>query len=303
MQRISSLALTVALLSTVAVVSSAAFAANGPVAVEPAATPFTIGTYKAFVLRDAQFVTANDGMLYGADASTDEVGKVLKAAGAPTDSITLGVDVLLVEIGQRRVLLDTGLGPQAKGVLLQSLAKTGVSPDAITDILITHSHGDHIGGLLGPDGATAFAKATVRMASAEWTYLQGQKEMAALVKAVTTQVQTFEPGAQPVPGITAVPINGHTPGHMAYEIVSGHAKLLDIGDSAHSSILSLAKPTWTMQFDGDKAVAKASRIKLLHDLAMSHEQIFAPHFPYPGVGTVAGSGDHFTWRPTLKAAP
>ncbi len=85
-----------------------------------------------------------------------------------------------------------------------------------------------------------------------------------------------------------------------HEIKSGKARLLDIGDTAHSSIISLMKPDWTMGFDGDAAVAKSNRRAVLTRLSSSHETIFAPHFPFPGVGRIAKDGDHFQWQPTLK---
>lgn len=276
----------------------------GPAAVPPAATPFHVGKLSLASVSDARFDMPNDGKVFGVDAGPAAVTDVLKAAHAPTDTISLSVDALLVHDGARTVLIDTGLGPKAGGALIASLKLAGVTPDQVTDVLITHVHGDHIGGLLTADGQPAFPKAKVRMASADWTFLQSQADMAALVKAIAPQVAAFEPGAQVTPSITAVAIPGHTPGHVGYQIVSGNARLLDIGDTAHSSIISLAKPDWTMGFDSDAAVAKASRRETLTELAKDHEMIFAPHFPYPGVGTIAASGDGFTWLPAdLKAAP
>jgi glyoxylase-like metal-dependent hydrolase (beta-lactamase superfamily II) len=268
--------------------------------VAPAATKFNIGKLSAFALHDADFVAANDGSVFGADGTTDEVGKVLKAAGAPPEGITLSVTALLVKVKGHVVLIDTGLGPKAHGVLIQSLKKAGVSAGDVTDVLITHSHGDHVGGLATAENTPAFPKAKVRMSNAEWVFMQSQGDIAPLVKIITAQVQTFEPGAVVVPGITAVAIKGHTPGHMAYEIVNGDDRILDIGDSAHSSIISLIRPDWAMGFDGDRAVAKASREKLLSDLSKSHEKVFSPHFPYPGVGTIESEGIHYRWQPTLK---
>lgn len=96
-------------------------------------------------------------------------------------------------------------------------------------------------------------------------------------------VEAFEPGAAVTPSITSVSIKGHTAGHVGYRIVSGSDRLLDIGDAAHSSIVSLAKPDWTMGFDADHEAAKASRRETLGELAKSRELIFAPHFPYPGI--------------------
>jgi glyoxylase-like metal-dependent hydrolase (beta-lactamase superfamily II) len=275
-------------------------ATTGPIAVEPAATKFNIGKLTAFALHDADIAVANDGSVFGVDGSTDDVAKVLRAAGAPPDVITLSVDALLVKVKDHVVLIDSGLGPKAHGVLSQSLKKAGVSADDISDVLITHVHGDHVGGLAAADGTPAFPKAKVRMSNAEWVFMQSQSDLAPLVKTISAQVQTFEPGTVVAPGITAVAIKGHTPGHMGYEIVNGDDRLLDIGDSAHSSIVSLVRPDWAMGFDSDRAVAKASREKLLSDLSKSHEKVFSPHFPYPGVGTVESEGVHYRWQPTLK---
>jgi len=276
-------------------VTASAQEAFGPQAAPAAAHSFSVGTLKVTALRDAQFVAANDGKTFGVDAGPAAVSEVLRAAHAPTDRITLSVNVLLVPIGQRVLLLDSGLGPKLHGGLLASLRQAGVSPDAVTDILITHTHPDHVGGLLDANGALAFPKATIRMANAEWAWLQ-QQGSAELVKAISAHVQAFEPGAELAPGVKSLAIKGHTPGHVGYEIVSGQARLLDIGDLAHSSIVSLAKPSWTVAFDSDAAAAKSTRMTMLSQLAKDHELVFAPHFPYPGVGHVVMAGDAFAWQ-------
>jgi glyoxylase-like metal-dependent hydrolase (beta-lactamase superfamily II) len=291
---------SVILAASILTAAAGVAATTGPIATPPAATKFSIGKLTAFALHDADFAAANDGSVFAVDGTTDEVAKVLKTAGMPPDVIPLSVNALLVKVKDHVVLLDTGLGPKAKGVLMQSLKKAGVSAREITDVLITHVHGDHVGGLATADGAPAFPKAKVRMSSAEWVFMQGQADLAPLVKTISAQVQTFEPGTEVAPGITAIAIKGHTPGHMGYEIVSGGDRILDIGDSAHSSIISLIRPDWAMGFDSDRAVGKASREKLLSDLSKSHERVFSPHFPYPGVGTVESEGIHYRWQPTLK---
>lgn len=284
-------------LLTASVAGNAFAADTGPIAAEPAAQTFTVGSLKVTALRDAQFVAANDGKLFGVGIGPDAVAKVLKAAGQPTDRVTLGVDALLVQSAGQNILIDTGLGPSVHGVLMASLAKANVKPEDISDVLITHVHGDHIGGLVTADGAVAFTNATIRISAPDWAWLQTQPKMAALVTAITPKVKTFAPGDNVAPGITSVPIKGHTPGHVGYQIVSGKKRILDFGDTAHSSIVSLAEPDWSMGFDNDQDEGKVSRKQELAKLAKDHELIFAPHFPFPGVGRIVAEGNHFAWKP------
>lgn len=268
------------------------------VAVAPAAHPLRLGSLDLTVLHDSEIFVPNDGKTFGIDAQPGEVTAVLRAAAAPTTKITLSVNVLMVRTGAHIVLLDTGIGAADHGVLLASLKLTGVTAQAVTDVLITHSHGDHVGGLLDAQGHLAFPQATIHMATAEWAWLQGQGP-ANLVTAITAHIATFTPGATVVPGIRSRALEGHTPGHVAYEISSGAQQLLDIGDLAHSSIVSLAKPQWTMGFDTDQTLAKATRIKTLAALARSHELIYAPHFAFPGLGHIVAAGTGFKWDPAL----
>jgi glyoxylase-like metal-dependent hydrolase (beta-lactamase superfamily II) len=266
------------------------------VAVAPAAHPFRLGKLDLTVLHDCELVVPNDGKTFGIDAKPGAVTAVLRAASAPTTTITLSVNVLMVRSGEHIALLDTGVGAANRGSLLASLKLAGVTPQAVTDVLLTHSHGDHSGGLLDAKGQLAFPQARIRMTSAEWEWLKRQGP-AILIAAITSHVETFVPGALIVPGIRARALEGHTPGHVAYEISSGEAQLLDIGDLAHSSIVSLAKPEWTMGFDTDQTIAKATRVKTLAALANSHELIYAPHFPYPGLGHIAAAAAGFKWDP------
>ena len=272
--------------------------AFGPVSVPPAAQAFRVGTVQLWALHDAQYVVPNDAKTFGVDAGAAAVGDVLRAAGVPTDRITLSVNALLVRAAGRVLLLDTGLGTKAQGGLLASLGAAGVLPSAVTDVLITHSHGDHVGGLLDLNGHPAFPNATIWVAGAEWAWMQKQGA-AELVAGITVHVQTFEPGAQIAPGIKSVALGGHTPGHVGYEIGTGPTRLLDIGDLAHSSHVSLARPQWTMGFDNDAVLAKTTRMKTLAALAKDNELVFAPHFPFPGVGHVAVHGDAFEWKAGL----
>ncbi|MBY2919721.1 MBL fold metallo-hydrolase [Rhizobium leguminosarum] len=264
---------------------------------QPDTKAFKIGSLDVVALHDAQFVLPNDIKIFGIGHTPEEVGEILKAAGAPTDTVTLSVDALLVREPKRVVLIDTGVG----GALQQSLDQAGTKPEEITDVLITHSHPDHMGGLV-KDGKLAFPEATIRMSAAEWAFAKKNTQLAEIVKVINSHVKTFKPGAKIGPNITSVGLKGHTPGHVGYQIASGKAMLFDIGDTVHSSIISLVKPEWAVGFDNDEKGGEKNRIDTLKKLAKSNELVFTPHFPFPGVGHIQADGDHFKWEASVPEA-
>lgn len=275
--------------------------AQGLVATGPGAKSVKLGAIAISVLRDGGLAIPNDGSVFGLNANPAAVAKTLREAGAPTDKIRLDIDTLLIRMGRRLVLVDAGYGPAGHGVVRESLALVGVSPDDITDILITHAHPDHVGGLVDAQGRSAFPKAAIRMSAKEWAFMKSEADARAIVAAVGAQVRTFEPGRPVLPGILPLALPGHTPGQVGYEITSQGHKLVDIGDTVHSSIVSLAKPDWTIAWDSDKQEGVRTRRQELRRLAATHELMFAPHFPFPGVGRIEQAGEGFRFKPELPA--
>ncbi|MEO7715538.1 MAG: MBL fold metallo-hydrolase [Capsulimonas sp.] len=265
-----------------------------------AAQPFQVGKLQVTTLHDKQNLMPNDGKVIGVDVGPAAVSKVLASKGKPTDKLLLSVDALAIKTGKGYGLIDTGLGPKAKGSLPESMALAHISPASVTDVLITHSHGDHIGGLVNADGGYAFPNAKVRMSAKEWTELQGRQGSEDVVKAIGSHVVTFTPGKAILPGITPVALYGHTQGSVGYLIVSGKSSLMDIGDTAHSSVISLERPEWRIKYDENSPEAIGVRKATLKKLAAGHTLVFAPHFPYPGVGRIAKDGVGYQWKPSLR---
>jgi glyoxylase-like metal-dependent hydrolase (beta-lactamase superfamily II) len=251
----------------------------------------------------------NDNKVFGVGLMPEDVAAVLSANNVATDKLPLSIQPLLVKTADKLLLFDTGAGGNfgpGSGKLLALFTAAGVDPATVTDVFISHAHGDHIGGLVNAQGGLAFPNAAIHISNPEWTFLSGlkdeqAKEMglpnhAALVALVKPKIVGFTPGAELVPGVvTAVEIKGHTPGHSGYKITSGAGSLLYVADSMHHYIISVQKPEWTNAFDGDNKVATASRVALVKELAASGQRVFAVHFPFPGVGHMEKKGEGAVW--------
>ena len=272
---------------------------------------FKIGSYSAFALKDGDIQEPNDGKSFVVGEPPTEVAAVLEAGGAPGDHFEFSIQPLLVRAGHRVLLFDAGAGTNfgaIAGKLTQSMAAAGVDTASVTDIFISHAHGDHVGGLVNSAGKLTFPNASVHLSAPEWQWLSsmdpkdakniGLQDQAGLVAAIRPKVVSFQPGSVLVPGVVAaVEIKGHTPGHSAFQIGTGTNTILYIGDTMHSYVVSVRKPLWHVTFDNDQQVGAASRSAFIARVALSGQRIYVVHFPFPGIGKIVQEKGGYTWAP------
>ncbi|PSN18234.1 MBL fold metallo-hydrolase [filamentous cyanobacterium CCP5] len=279
---------------------------------------FTLGDFKAMVINDGTLTFPVSFFVPNADPAA--ASAALENHFLATDNLSAYVNALYLETDDHRVLVDTGAGNTfgpTVGYLVQNLEAAGISADSIDTILLTHAHADHIGGLLNDAGELAFKNAEYYISEPEWDFWQAptvtmpnslldQETQATLVgvakerlTAIADRTTRFALGAEIVPGITAVPSVGHTPGQVSYLITSGEDSLLATGDVFFSDPLNLEHPNWEVVFDTDPKQGIETRKQLLEAIADSRRLVMVPHMPFPGLGHVGSQGEAYGWEPIL----
>lgn len=239
----------------------------------------------------------------------------LLAAGFLRNPIEASINAFLIALPDRLVLVDTGsgelFGPGNGGKLLSNLAAAGYRPEQITDILITHVHTDHSGGLVH-EGKIVFPNATVHVGKPDVDFFLNPANSARsgydrkyFDEAIKTlkpyvdagKVAAFSNTTEVVPGITATLHPGHTPGSAFYTLTSQGERITFIGDIIHVASVQFPDPSVTIVYDVDPKAAEATREHAFSEFAGDRELVAAPHLPFPGVGHVRRAGKGYEWAP------
>ena len=273
-----------------------------------------IGQFEITALSDG-FLGLDTKMLQ--NASETEINSLLARMFVGIPKMETALNAYLINTGSKLVLVDAGaakaFGPTL-GNIMQNLKASGYDPAQIDAVVITHMHADHIAGLLDGANKPAFPKALIYVAQAENDFWLSATE----AKKAPVHVQKFFQISQDVarpyiasgrwktfgndhlftPGIKAVLIPGHTPGHAAIEVLSNAESLLIIGDMVHSMAVQFSRPDVTFVFDIDSKQAVSTRQVIFKGAAESKTFVAGMHLPFPGVGRIRADGNNiYTWVP------
>jgi len=258
---------------------------------------FKLGSFDVTTLLAGSSLAETPQEIFGLNASPEEFAAISTENFIPADRTQFFFNPTLVNTGAELVLFDTGLS--AEGTLA-ALTAAGYSPEMVTMVVLTHMHGDHIGGLMGADGATpTFANARYVTGAVEHNYWSGaaNEGFDKNVRPLNDKMTFLDDGASPVSGITAVAAFGHSPGHMVYQVESDGQRLMVTADTANHFVWSLQKPDWEVVFDADKAAAAAARRAVFGQIAADRIPFIGYHMPFPGLGYVEAQGDGFRYIP------
>ena len=231
----------------------------------------------------------------------------LLAGEARVSPPVVSINTFLIRHGGRTIMVDCGsgdiMGPTC-GRLPELLDRLGVAPEAVTDVLLTHVHPDHSNGLTDPaTGRKLFPEATVHVHQAEITHWFDDAQKARATErqkrvyfdAGRTQlrpyladgtVRAFEREHEVLPGITAVPSPGHTPGHCCYVLRSGGEAMIVWGDTVHVPEVQLGDPDVGMIFDTDSPAAAVSRRRILQRCVDEDLLVAGMHIHFPGFARI-----------------
>ena len=305
--------------ATALAVSSPVFAAT-PLAGKQIASwyRYKVGSFEVTVVSDG----GNTNPLspaYVANAPKEAVNASLAASYMPPDKVTHTYTPVVINTGSKLVAIDTGLGlgmyQQSKGAVGQyhsNLAAAGIDRSAVDVVIISHFHGDHINGLVGPENKPAFPNAEVMVPAAEWDFWADEKNTPRLPEVARPQmgnvkrvfgvlgnkVTRYDAGKELVPGITSVASPGHTPGHTSHIVASGSDKVLVQADVTAGAVsLFLRNPGWHFLFDTEAQVAEQTRRKIYDMAATDKMMVQGYHFSFPSCGYIEKAGDGYRWVP------
>src|SRR5246127_1086730 len=281
---------------------------------------FKIGDFQATVISDG-YGPIRVGPILAMNVSEAELAPVLKA-NFMQPVIQVTNNILAVDTGRERILVDTGfgekLGPSFGSFprLEANLRRAGIAPESIDLVVSSHGHLDHIGGFVTKSGALAFPKAQFALVDTEWNYWTGSRyenevESSLMpdpfkkgtigaarenLPPIADRSRFVKQGGEITSGVHYIAAPGHSPSHASILFTSGKEQFMHMGDIAHNPVTSLQHPDWTPIFDYEPTQAIKLRKAILDRVATDGVMAMGYHFPFPAIGHVVRHGAAYHWE-------
>jgi glyoxylase-like metal-dependent hydrolase (beta-lactamase superfamily II) len=282
--------------------------------------PFRVGSQEGWALHDG-FLWGEPVQQYAVGVPDAEIAALFGPYFLNPQRIQLSMSPMLFRWGAEFVLIDTGIGSivgEPTGLLERRLDALGIEPKEIGIVLLTHLHVDHFGGSLDrANKKSLFPQARIFISEAEIEFWRAPKPDVSELRDVppelidltiagahdilvllASQIESFAPGQELMPGVHSVALPGHTPGQSGYLFQSEDSRFLAIGDAMHDPVLHVRRPEWTSMGDARRQLTVKTRVDLLGRLADEKLRFQAFHFPFPGIGHIRRDSEgHFEFVP------
>jgi glyoxylase-like metal-dependent hydrolase (beta-lactamase superfamily II) len=280
----------------------------------PAAYRFKVGGFGCTVVSDGplRLGTYTEELFKG--ISQERIDATVAANFLEKDDFTVDQNALVVDTGAKLVLIDTGMGfrkiygPRT-GHLLANLRAAGIDPASIDLVALSHAHPDHVWGLVGEDGTPNFPNAEIHISERDLEYWTDEAKLSdpalghyigpirdALLP-LLDRIVFLNDGQEVLTGMHALSTPGHTVGHTSFLVRSGSSSIAYTGDLGHQPLLQMENPRAEFARDTDPRQGVESRLRVFDMVASDQIPILAYHFPWPGIGHVAKSGDNYRYVP------
>jgi len=276
-----------------------------------------VGDIEVIVVSDGVLPLATDIMTVG--VAPEESKAWFENQFLGPDAFDWGLNVLVIRTGDRTILVDSGLGgefpgyPRA-GMFPKRLKAAGIDLADVTDVIVTHMHMDHVGGLLteavksklNPDARIFISKTEVEFwRDPDFSKVYMPEHVPDALRASAKEfmnvygnrLTTFDATHEVAPGVVVRMTGGHTPGHSVVHVTSGEDRLTFAADALF--VVNFDHPEWRNGFEHDPEQARKTRYELLENAAQTGELLVATHLTFPSLGKIAREGDNFRYVPVI----